>query len=399
MANDVVDAFEAKIAEFDSFPEIQNFLQDFRQTCTNKYDDLVNKVRGFHGAEDEPFEIPTEGGFYQNSEASLQKVLELNRSRWRTSRSFVVNALHELFDGSVRHYLSLGQILVLSVMVWSGVFNTYVPDDIASFMKSLPVVAFNKQLHWSGVFIHFLQHTSKEPSPALPEFANVFNGWSRFVLEFLEKEPEAIDREFFQDLPGFGSDFQFNNWMKVMEFVASHHGPSEHTSAFRSFLCFLEGNFFELESLLFKVQLTSRVRASGIRWFDVKERQRLFGNGLNLDGLGGVSTQDDLYKLFRYPVTLEKKPHALFLDCRCHIILDNGEKYSFDVKLELFVLATLFLVNDDEDTILERLFQFVVVRKLQDLLKYNPKCTLKYKNTILVPKKWLRYRKFKNLMV
>lgn len=346
-------------------------------------------------------QINYNNGLYNKHDADLKACVAFHTERWIYESNSVQSITRTFLGELSKRCLSVTEIVLVTMLYKARYFIGDIPFALGSRSSALKVPHYNQDIKWRYLYDTMIDAVQNPSTVSCPEMKNVFEKTLTTVIEAIEKSPSLLEKS----VPIVERLFD----MKWDDCKLTHSqkenvcfgglDPQEFThsaSKIKTMACyrnFENGDFTEISSWLLSVQLTLRV------WLllssyqdeftilprDVKERF----SGITLVDIRNAVSTNHLFNLFQYPLSL-KGGEPPFMQCEVKI-----EDRTYYPVLEVAVVYALFGHLHDE-RICTALKKVLVNDKLEHFNKPTTD-TIKYKDMPL-PKKWLRYRVFKELI-
>lgn len=341
-------------------------------------------------------------GLYDMHDVPLHRCIKAHIDRWKSIQTIAKNMTQAFLEQLSKRCLSMTQIVVVSILMKIRYFLGDITDTTHEKALMLPVPHYNPNISWPSVFDTMLCGLENPSAITCPEMKTIFQHTVRAVLDAIEKNPHIFEKNI--DLLG---QLYENKWEDItftdeqtenlcFGGVPPHLFTRENGRILRVLQCyrnFENGDFMDLCSLMLSVQLTLRTSLllqtrQDRAYLSNKDLKDKFESA-KLVRIMRIMNNEPLFELFQYPRSFSggKRP---FVYCEVKI---HGVSYF--PTLEMAVVYAMFCV-DSSELIFESLRRFFVEEKIQTFKKSSSDVVM-YKEMPL-PKKWLKYKLFKELL-
>jgi hypothetical protein len=343
-------------------------------------------------------------GMYIHHGMSLSGCIESHIERWIEVRLLSSKITQTFISEMPRRCLSMAEIVVIMLLLKTRYYIGKLTQELCDTARGLLVPHYNPEIKWSAVFEAVVTNVQSRQKVTCPELSRVFQIVIGAVFTALTRNPMILDKNVdmlktlyadthtWEDIELSQDDKQNICYGGVNPKLLAHRSGR----ILRTLECyrnFENGEYSDLSALLVTVQLTTRCSIifndhSDQQFITQKEREGKFSN-VKLIQITDVSNSDPLYELFQYPKSFEGGRTPLM---QCDVEID-GKLYS--PTLELAIAYALF-GEHSHDVINDALKGFMVDRKIEYFMKKSTD-TVTYLDTTF-PKKWMKYKFFKDLM-
>jgi hypothetical protein len=343
-----------------------------------------------------------ETGLYVKHDIPLFECLKFHRTRWTNIQQAAANISKSFLMQLSKRCLSMTEIIIVSMLMKLRYFVGDISDDIYDRCMNLEVPHYNKSLEWFRILDAVVNVTQNPGRITCPELCAIFKEMLDFIFEAIQKTPDIFEQQLNLLQTLFQSDWKDLNLTNEEKqhicfgglhprvFARNNNHVLRVLTFYRDFE---NGNFEEVTTLLLSIQITIRVSQILQTLEDrytlnpIECQEQL--SGIQLVRIVQVMNKDPLFALFNYPKSFigGKKP---FVHCEVMI-----EKQSFFVVLELAILFAIFK-NTHQNVIMSALRKFLVDKKKKAFQNPNGE-TIMYKG-VSMPKRWLRFAIFKEMM-